>query len=371
MYEAALPGLQVPFGPTVNPPLWELGHIGWFQEYWLARNPQWSLGVRADPQAVRLAGVRVNADALYNSSEVPHASRWSLRLPDAMATRADLSAQLQSSLALLDGLATKQGTGADAANDSALHDALYFFRLALHHEDMHHEAALYMAQALEFAVPDARWQAPVLTEPGPYLQLPTATQRLGQPVGTEAGFAFDNEYGSLHVQVPAFNVDTQVVRWSEYLSFVEIGGGASVPRYLRRASGGWQQWRHGQWRDLNLAEPACHLTWHEANAWCHWAGRRLPTEAEWLYGATQAGAAFRWGDVWEWTASAFAPFPGFEPHPYRDYSAPWFDGRLVLRGASYMTQPRMRHLHYRNFFEAHRNDVPVGFRSCATNFIAT
>ncbi|HRD85848.1 MAG TPA: SUMF1/EgtB/PvdO family nonheme iron enzyme, partial [Rubrivivax sp.] len=75
--------------------------------------------------------------------------------------------------------------------------------------------------------------------------------------------------------------------------------------------------------------------------------------------------AFRWGDVWEWTASAFAPYPGFRAHPYRDYSAPWFDGRPVLRGASFMTQQRMHHARYRNYFPAHRNDVPAGFRSCA------
>ena len=69
--------------------------------------------------------------------------------------------------------------------------------------------------------------------------------------------------------------------------------------------------------------------------------------------------------VWEWTASPFAPYPGFKPHPYRDYSAPWFDGRPVLRGASHMTQPRMRHARYRNYFPAQRNDIAAGFRSCA------
>ena len=251
VYEAALPGLQVPFSPAVNPPLWELGHIGWFQEYWLARNPQWALGVRADPQAARRRGVRDRADALYNSSEVPHASRWSLTLPDAAATRADLSAQLQSSLVLLEDISKRPGVGADRAQDTALDDTLYFFRLALHHEDMHHEAALYMAQALGIAVPDVRWQAPVLPEPCDAIILPAETQRLGQPAGIGDGFAFDNEYGHLDVQVPAFHVDAQVVRWSEYLPFVESGGAATVPRYLRPTSGGWQQWRHGQWRDLN------------------------------------------------------------------------------------------------------------------------
>ena len=75
--------------------------------------------------------------------------------------------------------------------------------------------------------------------------------------------------------------------------------------------------------------------------------------------------AFRWGAVWEWTSSRFGPYPGFTAHPYRDYSAPWFDGRPVLRGASWMTQPRLAHPRYRNYFPAARDDVPAGFRSCA------
>lgn len=123
-------------------------------------------------------------------------------------------------------------------------------------------------------------------------------------------------------------------------------------------------WR-ADWQALDLAQVACHLSLHEALAWCRWAGRRLPTEAEWEHAALHAPGTFRWGDVWEWTASPFAPYPGFRAHPYRDYSAPWFDGRPVLRGASFMTQPRMRHPRYRNYFLPHRADVPAGLRSCA------
>ena len=139
----------------------------------------------------------------------------------------------------------------------------------------------------------------------------------------------------------------------------------TAPRYLRRDGKHWQQWRHGQWCPLDLALPACHLTLHEAQAWCQWAGRRLPTEAEWERAAVEQPEAFTWGAVWEWTASTFAPYPGFEPHPYRDYSAPWFGSHRVLRGASFMTQPRLRHPRYRNFFTAQRNDVPAGFRTCS------
>ena len=139
-----------------------------------------------------------------------------------------------------------------------------------------------------------------------------------------------------------FRIDQQARRWAEFLPFVEAGGyaeprwwtaagrawlaqtQAAAPRYLRRSGKAWQQWRHGRWTDLDPALPACHLTQHEALAWCAWAGRRLPTEAEWEAAALQRPEAFRWGDVWEWTASTFNPYPGFVAHPYRDYSMPWF-----------------------------------------------
>ena len=127
----------------------------------------------------------------------------------------------------------------------------------------------------------------------------------------------------------------------------------------------WQQWRHGRWQTLDLDEPACHLTLYEAQAWCAWAGRRLPSEAEWQCAAQAHPGRFKWGAVWEWTASAFQPYPGFVADPYRDYSAPWFGSRQVLRGASLATQPRLRHLRYRNFFRPERNDIFAGFRSCA------
>ncbi len=364
----ALPGLQVPRLATLNPPLWELGHIGWFQEFWLARNPQRRAGAAADPLAPRSAPLRTDADALYDSSAVPHASRWGLPLPDAEATCADLAAQLDHSLALL-----RQSPGDD--------DALYFFRLALVHEDMHHEAGLYMAQALGIPVHDGRWQAPRLPAPPAALALAPGSWALGSADG--AGFAFDNELASHPVALGATQVDAQVLRWAEFLPFVAAGGYAdarlwtadgnawrlaratTAPHGLRLQDGQWQQRRHGRWQPLDPAEPACHLSAHEAQAWCRWAGRRLPSEAEWERAAVSQPGAFRWGDVWEWTASAFAPYPGFRPHPYRDYSAPWFDGRPVLRGGSFLTQPRLKHPRYRNFFPAHRHDVPAGFRSCA------
>lgn len=365
--ESALPDLRVPLRAELNPPLWELGHVGWFQAYWVQRNPQRDRGVRADPDAPRAAAEPADADALYHSGRVPHDSRWRLPLPDADTTRAQLQRQLDRTLTLLAGAPEHD-------------DALYFFRLALLHEDMHHEAALYMAQGLGIAIDDPRWQPRALPPPPDALRFDAGSWRLGSD---PRGFAFDNERPAPERTVPPFEIDAQAVRWAEFLPFVEAGAyarphwwtdegrqwllqsGARAPRYLRPGGDGWQRWRHGRWQALDPAEAACHLTLHEAQAWCRWAGRRLPTEAEWERAAVVQPERLRWGDVWEWTGSPFEPFPGFVAHPYRDYSAPWFDGRPVLRGASFMTQPRMRHPRYRNFFPAGRNDVPAGFRSCA------
>lgn len=372
--ETALPGLRVPRRETLNPPLWELGHIGWFQERWVARNAVRDEGPNADPETPRHAAVRAGSDALFDSSLVAHHRRWSLPLPDADATRAGLAAQLQATLALL---AAVDDSARDAA--PATEDRLYFFRLGLLHEDMHHEAALTLAQDLGLPISDPRWQPAALPEPPPPLPLDARRWRLG----SDTGFAFDNELGAHEVELPAGSIDAQARRWAEYLPFVEAGGydeprwwcaagwhwrqqtGTAVPRHLRRDGAKWEECRYGRWQALDPRAAARHLSRFEAEAWCRWAGRRLPTEAEWERAACTLGPRLRWGEVWEWTASPFAPYPGFRPHPYRDYSAPWFDGRPVLRGGSFLTQPRIKHPRYRNFFAAARNDIAAGFRSCA------
>ena len=368
-YERALAAtaMTVPLRAELNPPLWELGHVGWFQEYWIGRFPARRQGPLADPDAPRTAPLRANADALYDSSRVAHDSRWSLPLPDAETTRAELAAQLEQTLALL---------AATPAGD----DGLYFFRLALMHEDMHHEAALYMAQALGLPVDDSRWQPAATAGERAEVALAAGRFRVGHD---GAGFAFDNELAAHAVDAAACRIDSRVLSWAEYLPFVEAGGYAqpqwwpgaagawlagqrlAAPRYLRHQAGAWQQWRWGRWVDLDPALPACHLSGHEAAAWCAWAGRRLPSEAEWERAAVERPGEFAWGQVWEWTASDFVPYAGFTPHPYRDYSAPWFGQRRVLRGASLATQPRLRHPRYRNFYAPERNDIYAGFRSCA------
>jgi ergothioneine biosynthesis protein EgtB len=368
-YQQALPAnMSIRYQPELNPPRWELGHIAWFEEYWIARNTQRLRGHHADPLAARAASLIPNADALFNSSLVPHARRWHLDLPDAQRSLRLARQVRERTLVLL-------------PQAGATDDELYFFRLAAIHEAMHLEAWVYMAQNLAL---DLRGTGLALQPKTAAVSETLALAGQGFCLGTsEPGFAFDNELAAHEAALEPFEIDATPVTWGRYLPFIEAGGydeprywtdegwawrqrhSSGKPRHLRHEDGDLKRAVFGQWQTLNPQEPALHLSAYEAQAWCRWAGRRLPTEAEWECAAVTGGAQFDWGEVWEWTASAFSPYPGFQPHPYRDYSQPWFDGRPVLRGSSFATWPGLRHARYRNFFTADRADIFAGFRSCA------
>lgn len=378
-YQQALGGLGMDFPclPELNPPLWELGHIGWFQERWIGRNLQRHQGPHGDPLATQLASLLPYADHWWDSSRVPHDSRWSLDLPSLADTKGYLLATLESTLDLL-------------AKTPDEDDALYFYRLALFHEDMHGEAFLYMAQTLGLPLKLALPVPTVAHEP---LWVPATRWQLGLDAGH--GFTFDNERPAHEVAVPEFEIDAQPVSWSQYVEFVADGGydrpefwqpagwdwlqdkahseGRRAPRHVEQigvARGGGQgavlQTLFGQTQRRAGAQSAMHLSWWEADAWCRWAGRRLPTEVEWELAAhTAARRGFRWGEVWEWTGSTFFGYPGFVADPYRDYSEPWFGTHKVLRGASFATRARLKSPKYRNFYLPGRDDIFCGFRSCA------
>jgi gamma-glutamyl hercynylcysteine S-oxide synthase len=161
---------------------------------------------------------------------------------------------------------------------------------------------------------------------------------------------------------------------AQYEEFVAAGG------YLKReywseAGWGWKDrnaplyWRDSEVRRFDCwvprvpDEPVMHVNWHEAQAYCKFAGRRLPSEAEWEYAALDGLEGTR--NVWEWTASPFLPYPGFVRDPYKEYSEPWFATHKVLRGGSFATPPRIARPRFRNFYTADRADIFAGFRTCA------
>lgn len=353
-WQQALPRLELPRDPGLNPPLWEWGHLAWFQEWWTLRHPAPHDGMQGVADGPGFAPALLpGADRLYNSSAVPHSARWCLDLPDARRTQAYLAEVLERSLQAL------------AAAPDESDASLYFWRLALMHEDMHNEASLYMAQGLGLALPQSLWHGlgrlATGAQPAAGLQIavPAQTWTLGQQ---GPGFAFDNEYGPHPVELEAFSIDAQALSWDRYLPFLEATGHAPGPG-LRRERGLWQVRSQGRWQAVDLRAPVVHVNAHDAQAWCHWAGRRLPTEAEWECAAHAPG--FAWGAVWEWTASAFAPYPGFAAHPYRDYSAPWWHSHRVLRGACAATSAHVADVRYRNFFVPARRDVFAGLRTVA------
>lgn len=354
---------RVPFLPIVNPPLWEMAHIAWFSELFVLREAPSS-----NPAAAGQPSLLAQGDNWFDSNTVPHRARWTLNLPTTGALKTYCRDVLDHTLDKL----------MRAGNDDA---SLYPYRLVLAHEDMHGEAFSYTLQTLGVGAPPPLATQLAISAPQTDIHFSGGAMQLGGKPG--AGFVFDNEKWAHPMVVPAFTIDSTLVSNAQYMGFIQDGGyentqfwstaaqawrarqTRSAPRYWHSDGSQWYCERFGIPVALPPNEPVRHVSLYEAQAYCSWAGRSLPTEAEWEFAAMSGNAAFRWGGLWEWTRSPFEPYPGFVPDMYREYSAPWFNTHQVLRGASFATQPRMRAPVYRNFYLPERHDMFVGFRTCA------
>jgi ergothioneine biosynthesis protein EgtB len=355
--------VRVPPIAIVNPPLWELGHVAWFAEWYILREAESSA-----PSAAKRPSLLTRGDDWFNSNTVPHDARWTLGLPRGGALKTYCHEVLDRVLDKLLRVPNQDAT-------------LYPYRLALAHEDMHGEAFGYTMQTLGVKPPAQFPQQRIPTWAQGEIRFAGGTIELGSK--PDAGFVFDNEKWAHPCYVPSFSMDSTLVSNAQYGEFVDDGGYQDprlwsmagrdwLMRQERSAPRGWQRdgkhWscdRFGQPTVLPPHEPVRHVSLFEAQAYCLWAGRRLPTESEWEYAALSGHPALRWGDLWEWTCTPFEPYPGFSADAYREYSAPWFMTHQTLRGASFATPARLRSPKFRNFFLPERDDIFVGFRTCA------
>ncbi len=389
----------------VNPPLWELGHVAWFQEKWVLRH------------AAGRPPLREDGDRLYDSIAIPHDVRWDLPLPTLEETLAYARAVERDVLRAISG-----GEAGD----------LYYALLAVFHEDMHFEAMAFTRQTLGLpapALPPREAPADGAGDAPGDVSVPGGTFLLGAAPG--ASFVFDNEKWAHPVHVAPFRIARAAVTQARFAEFVDDGGyrrrdlwseagwrwresvRAEGPACWQRRPEGWFRRNFERWVRVEPHRPVVNVCWFEAEAWCRWAGRRLPTEAEWEAAAAGEPGAdgqlapgkrrYPWGDepptsarahldgralhavdvgalpggdsafgcrqmlgnVWEWTASDFQPYPGFVPDPYKEYSQPWFGTHKVLRGGSFATPARLLRNTWRNFYTPDRRDPWAGFRTCA------
>lgn len=365
-----------PLGPSteVDPPSWLAGLAGWFQEYWIARHVQRGRGAAADPAGLRLASVEPQADAWFNPQANDRAARWAEPVA-AQRVRSYLAATLEATLELL-----------DKADDSD--DALHVFRLALAHEDRLGEALAEAAQALDLpaehhAQATAQGLWPELPSRGRRDPIGLPGQRVTLGAGVVPGWVPEAERGLVQTAVAEFEIDAQPVGWAELAEFIQDGGydqrscwtepgwawlqasGRRVPRHVAQAAGGVLVQRQGRLQRVPGGQTALHLSAHEAAAWCQWAGRRLPTEAEWVLAAQRASArGFVWGDGWEWVAGRAQPLGAATATSGLIDVLPAPDARLLLGGSTYGS-PRLRHARARRYAGA-GDDTPFAtFRSCA------
>ena len=359
---------------------------GWYADHWICRYVQRQRGEGCDPAAPRLAGIEPRADGWAAGRAAGGVSEGQA-LPTPEVLRAYLAETLEITLDLL----------AMAADDDA---SLYFYRMALLHED---RLCVALAEQALLGTPSSCAERPPLW-------MPAQRWMLGTCRGP--GLVPHNERWAHEVAVPEFEIDAQPVNWARFVEFVEDGGydqaslwteagwrwvqqeGRRVPAQVEQmqgavlvrrrrpsastaaaASAGAAAAAAAQAKAADsalamvrvpLTQPVMHVSRFEAEAWCRWAGRRLPTEPEWeIAAATAASRGFMWGQVFEWVAGSARSWLEAGPVPPGSLDAPPEPGSQgVLRGACFATAPRRVYAQARRYAPPGRDTMFCGFRSC-------
>jgi gamma-glutamyl hercynylcysteine S-oxide synthase len=360
------------YSPILSPLAWDLGHIANFEELWLVQN----IGGR-EP-------LRGELGRFYDAIENPRKTRGELPILKGADCLSYLDEVRARTLEVLGEIDLDSG-------EPLLEDA-FIYEMLLAHEHQHNETMLQLFQMMD------RYE-PVETDPGPAAEPvadgPDMVHVDGgeYEIGAEArGFAYDNERPRQAREVDSFWIDRTPVSNADYAAFVDETG-AEAPMYWERdGERGWIDTRMGRNEPVYPATPVIHISWHEADAFARWAGKRLPTEFEWeaaatgsdieranldqlafgcapcgayADGAADCGAVQMLGDVWEWTSSDFEAYPGFRAFPYPEYSEVFFgDTYKVLRGGAWAARRNVIRPSFRNWDLPERRQIFAGVR-CA------
>jgi len=347
----------------VSPPKWHLGHTTWFFETFLLKpnvpgytefDPDYNFVFNSYYESVGARVIRTNRGNLSRPA-----------VEDIMRYRQHVDAAMQD---FLQGHLTPE--------QQAL------ATLGLHHEEQHQEL-LYTDikyilghNPLFPAYDRHKAPAPAVRQQGPeLLAIPEGVYEIGYAGN---GFCFDNEQQRHRVYLAPYSISTRLVTNGEYLAFMEAGGYRSF-QYWHAEGWDWvrqqqvtaplywhlvnEQWMYYTWQGLQPVAadaPVCHVSYYEAAAYAAWKGMRLPTEFEWEAAAPQ----LQWGQRWEWTESAYLPYPGFTKAPgaIGEYNGKFMVNQKVLRGGSEVTSPGHSRITYRNFFHPHLRWQFTGIR---------
>jgi iron(II)-dependent oxidoreductase len=362
--------LNTVYSPILSPLAWDLGHIANFEELWLVQG----VGGR-EPMRGELGN-------FYDAIENPRKIRNELPILRGSELLAYMEEVRARTLDVLDSVQLTE-------TDDPLTQGGFVYEMLLAHEHQHNETMLQLLQLVDGYEP-ARVDATAAAEPvtdGPEM-VPVEAGRY--EIGAEAeGFAYDNERPRHAVELEAFEIDRTPVTNAAFAEFVAETG-TEAPLYWERDGDGWVRTVFGRRDALDPAQPVIHVSWHQAEAFAAWAGKRLPTEFEWEAAATgadrdranldhlafgcaaagaygdapsESGAVQMLGDVWEWTSSEFRGYPGFTAFPYPEYSEVFFgDAYKVLRGGAWATRRDVIRASFRNWDLPERSQIFSGVR---------